>query len=100
MKQFNRTLGENMKSSFESAEDELRDIATSATQLANQLAAGALLGLTGDEFYNALATTLNTVVNDLADKMNELAGDVQDARDAYDEAERRARELFEQGLGS
>ncbi|MEM7800644.1 MAG: hypothetical protein AAF633_15730 [Chloroflexota bacterium] len=98
IKRFSRPLGEAMADAFNTAEGELRDMAQGVNQVANILASGGLLGLTGDEFYNALAQTLYKVVDDLADKMDELKGDVEDARRRYDEAEARAKAQFEQGL--
>ncbi len=93
-RKFNKPLGEAMKGAFGTANGELADIASEVNALANSLAAGGLLGATGDEMYDTLSATLVSKINLLSDKMNEMRNDVQSAREQYEEAERRARERF------
>lgn len=87
MKKFNKPLAEDMKSGFKKAETSLDDIGAEVKLIADQLAGGSLLGLTGDALYNALAITLKQRIDSLSAKMNELASDVEKARDDFERAE-------------
>lgn len=87
MTKFNKALADDMKSGFNKAQGKLEDISIEVNQIANDLAGGCLLGLTGDALYDALNGTLKSAVDRLSYKMGELAADVENAREEYERAE-------------
>ncbi len=93
-RKFSKPHGEAMKGAFRSANNELNDVMGEVDRLAGVLEAGGLLGATGDEMADVLGNTLANKISLLAGKMDEMRGDVQRAREQYEEAERRARERF------
>ena len=93
-RKFNKDRGEDMKAAFNRANQGLDDIANEVAAIANRLAAGGLLGQTGDALTDVLGNTLVQKINLLSDKMKEMKSDVNQAKFEYEEAERRAQARF------
>ena len=93
-RKFNKEKGNEMAATFSRANQGLDDIANEVAAIANQLAAGGLLGQTGDALTDVLGNTLVQKINLLSDKMKEMRSDVHQAKFEYEEAERRAQARF------
>ena len=83
-----------MKSAFDQAKGQLEEILESTKKQGSEMEAGALQGQAGETFRAALSGPLASALQKLAEKMGELAGDVDAARRELEEGVRDARNRF------
>jgi hypothetical protein len=84
---------EQMASAFHQAGQGLEQTIAAATNVANQMSGGALLGLGGDEFVGAvkeqLVPRLKTLVAKMYEMENDIKGAVSYTRDGVQTAQTR-----------
>jgi WXG100 family type VII secretion target len=83
-----------MSKTFRSGAEQLKDTMSEMQSIAGVLEDGALLGQGGDAFVQAIRGKLMPAINRLAEKFEELDGDVQAAVRFAREADRTAKGLF------
>jgi len=81
-------LMDEMSKTFNQGEQQLQQTAKEMKAIAAAMQGGALLGDGGKAFAEALNTTLATRIDKLARKFNELASDVQKAKQEMIEADK------------
>ncbi|MCB0210685.1 MAG: WXG100 family type VII secretion target [Anaerolineae bacterium] len=87
-------MAEAMIQSFKAGHQELQQASGNMKKIADQLESGALLGKGGEAFVDAINGGLVPSINKLAEKFEELAGDVQDAVRFMQQADKRAKSKF------
>jgi len=84
---------EDMAKAFNQANQQLNDANTAMEGVAKMLEDGALLGMAGDAFGDAIRTKLMKRIKVISDKMKELDGDIKGAvaatRDGVSNAQSR-----------
>jgi len=70
---------EAMQKSFHQAHNQIEDTMREMEKIAKTMEDGALVGMAGDTFREAIRTKLMKRLKVLADKMRELEGDIQGA---------------------
>jgi WXG100 family type VII secretion target len=83
-----------MKQTFQAGQEQLTDTLNELKGIADKLDEGALLGQAGSAFSDAVRGALMGSVQKLADKFEELQGDVQFAVDRMREAEQQVKSTF------
>ncbi len=84
----------DMVNTFEACSRQMDSTIASVEKIASTLEAGALLGLAGDAFSDALRARLTNRLERLRDKFEELARDVDAARAFLEEADDTAASRF------
>ncbi|HMK09631.1 MAG TPA: WXG100 family type VII secretion target [Anaerolineales bacterium] len=83
-----------MTKGFKSAQQQLQDTLTAVQKLAKEMEGGALQGQAGQTFQGAITGQLTKQMKKLADKMGELANDVEGARAYYEDGVKDAQSRF------
>ncbi|GEM_PF-2885651 len=78
-----------MKETFKNTETELEETLREVASIAQMIEGGGLIGDGGNEFIEALQTTLTQKVRELCDKALEFQNDIQAAIDFADDANAR-----------
>ena len=87
-------LMEDMARAFGEGASQLEDTRKEVENLAATLEAGALLGLSGSAFSDALRSKMAPAIARLGDKFSELRADVQAAMGDMQDADRTAKSQF------
>lgn len=85
---------EDMITAFNAGKQQLEQTNSQMKKIADQLQSGALLGKGGEAFNNAITSNLVPSIDKLAEKFDEMAGDVQAAINFMKEADRRSKSKF------
>ncbi|MCE7946736.1 MAG: hypothetical protein DYG88_04830 [Chloroflexi bacterium CFX4] len=85
---------EDMIKIFNGGAQQLTETAQAMQAVAQKMRGGALLGLGGDDFAEALDKILAPRIQKLTEKFKELAGDVKFAKDAIQRGDNTARGKF------
>lgn len=87
-------LMEEMSRTFLQGVEQLQDTGQDMQSVANMLQDGALLGRGGDAFTEAIRGKLCPAIARLADKFQELSGDILTAMREMQEADQEAKSNF------
>ncbi len=79
---------------FDNGAQQLQETMQAMQAVAQKMRSGALLGLGGDDFAEALEKILAPRIQKLIDKFKELSGDVKFAKDAIQRGDMTARGRF------
>ena len=90
----NHNSMEAMAKSFMEAERTIEATMSEMNNIAQAMEGGALLGLGGNAFRDALNNKLKKRLNALKEKMHEMHKDIKKAQQANREAEGTARDQF------
>lgn len=85
---------EDMIRIFQQSVEQLQDTMQEMQSVANTLEEGALLGRGGSAFVESIRNKLTPALSRLTDKFEELAGDVQQAIEFMQEADRQSKGMF------
>jgi WXG100 family type VII secretion target len=84
----------DMTKQFTAAQKQLQESLQAVKKLAKDMEGGALQGQAGQTFQGAINGPLTKAMQKLAEKMGELAGDVDGARSYYQDGEKTAKSRF------
>ena len=87
-------LMDDMSNTFNQSLEQLQDTSQEMSMVANTMTDGALQGMGGDAFVEAIQTKLVPAITKLADKMGELRDDVQAAKTYAQEADQASASQF------
>jgi len=87
-------LADEMVATFQQGVEQLQDTMQEMQHIANMLEEGALLGQGGQAFTEAIRNKLAPAISRLTDKFQELAGDVQAAKQYMMEADAKSKAQF------
>jgi uncharacterized protein YukE len=90
----NYSTMEDMAKAFGQAKQQMNDTITEMEKVAKTLEDGALLGVAGDAFRDAIRGKLNKRLKVISDKMNELEGDIKGAVSATRDGVSTAQSRF------
>jgi uncharacterized protein YukE len=85
---------EAMSAAYRQAQNDLGDVITQMTNVQQKLQDGAMQGDAGDHLSNSAIPVLISKIQELADKMGELSGDIDDAMKAMREGVASAQGRF------
>lgn len=85
---------EDMSRAFQRGAEQLRDTMQEMQNLAGVLEDGALLGMGGQAFVEAIRGKLCPAIDRLAEKFDELDGDVKAAVRYAQQADRQSKGMF------
>ncbi len=88
------STAEDMIHTFEQGVERLENTMTAMKNIADTLEGGALLGQGGEAFTDAIKSKLCPAINRLTDKFKELAGDVHQAIEFMQQADRTSKGRF------
>lgn len=83
-----------MTTEFKNAEKQLRETISAVKKQSKEIEGGALLGQAGQAFQTALNGPLTKALDKLANKMKEMADDVEGARAFYEDGETKSQSRF------
>jgi uncharacterized protein YukE len=92
--QMNYDTVEEMIKIFQNGAQQLGETMEAMKKVADQMRSGALLGLGGDDFAEALERILAPRIQKMQNKFNEMAGDVKFAMDALKRGDTKAAGRF------
>lgn len=87
-------LMDDMSNTFNQSVEQLQDTNQEMQLIATTFEDGALLGMGGDAFVEAIRGKLSPAIAKLADKMNELNQDVQAAKQYAQDADKESSAQF------
>jgi WXG100 family type VII secretion target len=85
---------EDMAKTFGQTHQQMNDTITAMEKVAKSLEDGALLGVAGDAFREAIRTKLNKRIKVISDKMKEMEGDIKGAVSATRDGVSTAQSRF------
>lgn len=87
-------VAEAMAQTFAQSQQQVQETLTAIQNMASQVEGGALLGLGGDALVEALRNPLSSSLAKLAEKFEELQGDVQAAIQYMQESDQTSAGKF------
>lgn len=87
-------LADDMSATFDAGAEQLQDTMQEMQSIASTLEDGALLGLAGQAFVEAIRSRLCPSIGKLTEKFSELNGDVQAAKKAMQDADKTSKGLL------
>jgi WXG100 family type VII secretion target len=87
-------IAEAMAHTFAQSQQQVQETMQAVQSVANALEGGALLGLGGDAFVEAIRSQFTPSLTKLADKFQELEGDVKAAIQYMQEADKTSESKF------
>jgi WXG100 family type VII secretion target len=85
---------DEMSQTFRQGVEQLQDTMTEMQSVANTLEEGALLGVGGEAFVDAIRSKLAPALSKLTEKLEELDKDVQEAKQYAQEADKQSSGMF------
>ena len=87
-------LMQEMSTTFSKGREQLQDTMTEMQSIASDLEDGALLGKGGEAFATAIRNDLARALNNLTEKFDELAEDVNKAMEDMQNADETSERLY------